>query len=404
MSASILTFLRDYLESLHVKNCLVSLPCGEELVFDGGLRGYLYSDPEYGKTLERLAAQCSEKTAYFLCDSYGCYYSLVHLPDGRLLIIGPYVYEKFDESAVYKLINRFQVPAGKWEEFSSYFYSLPVMNQTEHMVSLVMTFLSALYGGEDTYTVEFTESSFDEEMIHGTYAASKGDEKEELETMAVRYSLMADIRASVRNGDAQNAINLLTKFQSLVKGRRFSNPLSNSKYWLIVFNTSLRIASEEANVPPYYLNIISEKFSLRIDSLLNPYHQIRYMHDMIRQYCQLVQEHAQAKHPQTIQKLLILIDNDLCSDLSLNSLSSELNVNPSYLSHLFKKEMGKTLTEYVNETRINKALVYLNNTDLQVQAIAQKVGIYDLSYFTKLFRRQMGMSPTEYRKMIHLPY
>ncbi|EHI57997.1 helix-turn-helix domain-containing protein [Hungatella hathewayi] len=163
------------------------------------------------------------------------------------------------------------------------------------------------------------------------------------------------------------------------------------------------MTAEQANVHPYYLGKISAKFSFRIDALTNPEHKTRIMQDMIRQYCLLIQNHAECEYSRLIQRVLIMIEANLASDLSLKAIAGELNINASYLSHLFKKEVGITLTEYVNKTRIEESLVCLNGTDMQIQAIGQKVGIYDLAYFTKLFKKQIGMSPSDYRKSIRSP-
>ncbi|MDF2513281.1 MAG: AraC family transcriptional regulator, partial [Herbinix sp.] len=94
---------------------------------------------------------------------------------------------------------------------------------------------------------------------------------------------------------------------------------------------------------------------------------------------------------------IIRIDMDLTADLSLNAISEELNVNASYLSNLFKKEIGSTLTEYVNRKRVEHGILLLNSTKLQIQTIAQYCGIPDLNYFTKIFKKNIGKTPREYR-------
>ena len=75
-----------------------------------------------------------------------------------------------------------------------------------------------------------------------------------------------------------------------------------------------------------------------------------------------------------------------------------LNVNASYLSKLFKKETGITLTEYVAKKRIEQAAFLLTSTNLQIQTVAQNCGIYDVNYFTKLFKKHTGKTPKEYRE------
>lgn len=400
MDQNILSFLRRYLEASHIHSHILKLPPKESVVFDNGLRDYLFEAPEYGKLIHSLIDTYRIKTVYFLTDTYGCHYVLLYLPEGDCLMIGPYSYVKFDEPLVYRLARQFQIPADKMAGFKSYYYSLPVVHQEERFVLLILTFADEVYGDSDSYTVEFVPTFFDEQMLYGDYSLEEQEPADILLDNEERYRLMSELLAAVKVANARLAIQTMNRFLAKVPGQRFSNPLKDAKNWLIVFNTSLRMTAEQAHVHPYYLGKISSKFSFRIDALTNPDYKTRIMHDMIRQYCLLIQKHAQSDYSQLIQRVMIMIEANLSSDLSLKVVAGELNVNASYLSHLFRKEVGITLTEYVNRTRIEESLACLNSTDLQIQAIGQKVGIYDLAYFTKLFKKQIGMSPSEYRRSI----
>ena len=99
--------------------------------------------------------------------------------------------------------------------------------------------------------------------------------------------------------------------------------------------------------------------------------------DMVKEYCLLVKKHCSNNYSLPIQRVITYIDTDLTADLSLKALSDSLNINSSYLSTLFKKETGMTLTNYVNKKRIEHAVYLLSSTDMQIQNIAQYCGIPD---------------------------
>ena len=82
---------------------------------------------------------------------------------------------------------------------------------------------------------------------------------------------------------------------------------------------------------------------------------------------------------------------------ALKALAGRLNVTSSYLSSLFRKEMGMTLTDYVNQQRIAHAQYLLLNTSAPIKAIAQQCGIADLNYFVRMFKRAAGVTPKVYR-------
>ena len=121
------------------------------------------------------------------------------------------------------------------------------------------------------------------------------------------------------------------------------------------------------------------------------------MKEMVRKYTLLVKNHSLRGYSPVIRRVMINIDSDLAADLSLSRQARLLEVNPSYLSTLFKKETGLTLTEYVTRKRIDQAIFLLNSTNMQIQTVAAYCGIPDLCYFTKTFKKLVGMTPTEYR-------
>lgn len=124
-------------------------------------------------------------------------------------------------------------------------------------------------------------------------------------------------------------------------------------------------------------------------------------HEMVYAYSNLVKNHSMKNFSLLVQKVITLIDSDLTADLSLSTQANLLNVNASYLSALFKKETGSTLTEYVSKKRVEHASFLLASTSLQIQAIAQACGIYDVNYFTKMFKKITGKTPKEYREDSH---
>lgn len=85
-------------------------------------------------------------------------------------------------------------------------------------------------------------------------------------------------------------------------------------------------------------------------------------------------------------------------DLKLQDLADKYHVNYNYLSQLFKKETGKTFTNYLVEFRIERA-IRLFSEDLLFYEIAKKVGYNDYYHFCKIFKKHKGISPREFKNM-----
>jgi two-component system response regulator YesN len=110
-----------------------------------------------------------------------------------------------------------------------------------------------------------------------------------------------------------------------------------------------------------------------------------------RQNAQISHAHTAVSH---VQEYLLA---NLEKDLSLVRLAEVSRLNPSYLSRLFKQVTGINLNVYIQEARLNKAVVLLRDSDLKVYEIARLAGYEYAPYFTKIFKKNIGMSPQEYR-------
>lgn len=125
---------------------------------------------------------------------------------------------------------------------------------------------------------------------------------------------------------------------------------------------------------------------------------VSFAYKIIHDYCHLITEHRLKGYSPPIRQAITYINTDLAADLSLKSLAGQININASYLSTLFKKEVGMPLTEYVNRCRIDRAQKLLLITDLPIKAVALQCGIPDMQYFSRMFKRHTGVTPKSYQK------
>lgn len=87
--------------------------------------------------------------------------------------------------------------------------------------------------------------------------------------------------------------------------------------------------------------------------------------------------------------------------IALGELAQRVGLNASYLSTLFKRETGLSLTEYVQRERVATAKNMLKYSDHSATQIATALGFSSQSYFTRVFRQATGFTPTEYRRRFH---
>lgn len=107
----------------------------------------------------------------------------------------------------------------------------------------------------------------------------------------------------------------------------------------------------------------------------------------------------QHKKSKLITDILQYLDEHCSEDISLQMLAERFFVNPSYLSRLFKEEVGQIFTKYVMQLRVRKAQQLLKDTHLKIYEVSEAVGYSDVKYFNKIFKDFTGLTPAEYRNL-----
>ncbi|WNR45505.1 response regulator transcription factor [Paenibacillus roseipurpureus] len=97
-------------------------------------------------------------------------------------------------------------------------------------------------------------------------------------------------------------------------------------------------------------------------------------------------------------KVCQYIDEHMQEELSREELAASVYLNPAYLSRLFKKETGLSISEYSMKVRMEKAKKLLSDTNDKISFVAEQTGYSHFSFFAKMFKKYTGLSPQEYRK------
>ncbi|KOP65587.1 AraC family transcriptional regulator [Bacillus sp. FJAT-18019] len=102
--------------------------------------------------------------------------------------------------------------------------------------------------------------------------------------------------------------------------------------------------------------------------------------------------------PSVVEKVKEYIHQHLSEDLSREDIASQVFLNPDYLTRVFKKETGMSISDYLLQQRLNIAASLLANTGLSVSSIAAQIGYANFSHFSRMFKKYYGKSPLEYRQ------
>ena len=98
-----------------------------------------------------------------------------------------------------------------------------------------------------------------------------------------------------------------------------------------------------------------------------------------------------------VRKVAKYIDDNLSSGLTRKELCGVVYVHQDYLSAVFRKETGKTMSEYIFDKRMSLAMRLLRETDEPIGAICEMIGYSHNSHFSKMFKLKTGITPQQYR-------
>jgi two-component system, response regulator YesN len=106
---------------------------------------------------------------------------------------------------------------------------------------------------------------------------------------------------------------------------------------------------------------------------------------------------SNSKSESVLEKVIKYITANIDQNISREDITNEVFLNPDYLSRIFKKETGFSISEYLVNERMNLSKELLEKTDMSVSSVATYVGYSNFSYFSKLFKKNQGVTPVEYR-------
>lgn len=205
----------------------------------------------------------------------------------------------------------------------------------------------------------------------------------------------------IKNGETEKLKELL-KIHSL-DGEYIvlakNNPLRSWNNLVICFITISCRAAMEGGLPTETKYAISDVYIQELEELTS----IKDVEDLANEV--FIDLAGRVRNLKTHQysKLVTMCQNyiskNLSENITLQSLANQLKVNSSYLSNLFTKEVGASLSEYIIKEKISEAKRMLLFTQFSILEIYTALGFCDQSHFTKVFKKSTGSTPKQFRNI-----
>ena len=177
------------------------------------------------------------------------------------------------------------------------------------------------------------------------------------------------------------------------------NPIRQLKNITIIFTALCTRAAIRGGLPIEIAYTLSDRYISALEAS-NNISDIAEINDMMQD--DFVKRVHQIKLNNglslQIKNCCAYIDLHVKEPFSLEKLAKKVGYSKNYLCKKFKQEMGRTISDYVLERKINLAKNLLLETSQTVHEIGEELSFHSHSYFCEQFKRQTGISPSEFRK------
>lgn len=220
--------------------------------------------------------------------------------------------------------------------------------------------------------------------------------KDRLHIYMVERALLQAIQEGDENSAAAASLQMAKQVNRVREYTR--DALLDLKIGCTTFVAICTRAAIEGGLSPSVAYPIGDSYIRKIFQSSNQEHISELRNSMYHDF--IARVHALRVNPnfsKTVQSCCDYIQLHATEPLSIDALAERLGYTKYYLSALFKKETGCSVGDYIKISRIERAKVLLNTTDLNVEDIWEKVGFSSRSVFGKAFHSVVGMTPREFR-------
>lgn len=318
------------------------------------------------------------------------------------IIVGPVLYSRLSEASIKGLINDLHLKINK-EEMAQYYQSLPVLSNLKFInVSMILYYM--LYQQkldiadilQKNILVKQAEFEIEQPDIHISEQRQSTlthiDPQAERKIFeCIKQGKKDDLIKSLRGLSEAGDLGVLSK----------TSHLRSQKNSAIAAITLATRSAIDGGLFPEIAYTLSDLFIQKLEEINKSEAIFPFMETALLEFSERVKNGAMQKHSKPINVCQNYIFSHLYEEITLSYLAKMVGLNPSYLSSLFKNEIGMSLGEYIQRAKIDESKNLMTYTRHSISEISTLLNFHDQSHFTKVFKKHTGVSPKQFKKGIN---
>ncbi len=283
--------------------------------------------------------------------------------------------------------------------YTEYPYSRSAIEQLPRMTTLQVRQLALLLSASAS---SLHHSSFEQKRSYDqqssstpstTCAASTWTRRSITTTSCLRRTSCASLSESRIAPGSQDLLNRLLGHIFFYHAGNISDIKARTLELIVIISRS--VISSGADVGDIFR--YSAAYMQEIDHCDSVDQLSRWLSAVIEQFIAVSFDYADIRHSDIVFKTMDYIRSNCLRRITLEEIAGEVYLSKSYLSSIFKQETGMSITDYINQARVNHSKKLLTATAMPLIDIANECCFGDQSYFSRVFKKYQGVSPKKYR-------
>lgn len=332
---------------------------------------------------------------YTMYDALGTQIILLKI-DEQWVILGPYVTSVWHEANAKVLLAGCGVGDAYFMSYKLYRCGLPLLEQgfAVRAAVLLLTNTVGNIPPRELETIHLAARDTSQIQSHIS------EQYDEAELVNHRYALENQIEEAVYQGKTTEALRLVHEMFLHVSGLRYvTSDMKDQIAGAAILRVLVRHAALRAGLMPIVVDSLSQEYAQKMHRTVDEQQMRGLIEQYIAAFCFVIRANNKSNYSVYVKRAVQYIETHLSQSIAIDTLSKLNGISRKHFVHLFSKETGKTVKQYIAQTRCERAAQLLENSQLPVHEISGYVGYEDNNYFTKVFKSVMGTSPQEYRKM-----
>lgn len=317
------------------------------------------------------------------------------------LLIGPTLSSEIDEKSITSLIKEFNISVKYKNSLVNYYKHVVILDVNSLVDIGLLLYYSVYHSKLDVIDLSNSSQIFINTNSKNENAFDISESKKRRDAIFHHSpGYERELLECIKQGDVDKLNNFLKSITVDGElGFHSKNPLRNQKNLFISFASLVSHAAFEGGLDWELALTLSDFYIRAVEENTTIVDISNLFVKMFLDYTERVHKVKIGNYSTSVLKSQNFIFEHLYEKISLAQIAKHISINPSYISHLFKKEVGISISEYIQEKRIDEAKKLIESDEKSFADIYVPLGFIDQSHFTKVFKKITGITPKKYRTL-----